>query len=177
MTNITNFQRDMVWFEPKLSYTLPAALAIGSGIPWAGPNDVRHIHGFAASDVTTTHNIALESITALAVPMLPPEDEAIPYRIVWDANTSDNSPRFFLFIGYGASTLTDPIESSVYLGDAHMRDICISVRPLDIADPHYGRPLMVGIGFSKTNGAVTIGASLNVQRLVSQPNQFASAVS
>jgi len=167
MTNIVNLERDMFWSSDGVD-TLPVSNGWGtSPFPVGAPAAV----GERVSRMQTSffNGASGSSINAAGCLILPPPDgDSVPYRVL-GGNVS-TLPTVWAF-GYFAS---GSVLGRRIFGAGLSIDRVVVVDPLDSSDPNYGKPLCF------FGGSVGIGSnlfSMSVQRLISKPPQFASAVS
>ena len=171
MSNLTNLNRDMAWIVPdqpgaSLGTEDPAAVTVGlDGVVY---DKIGFLH---FSTAALTHS----NPRLVGVAMLPPTEEAIPYRVKTEISFTGDATAIL-----GLGFLRDPVvsgdnimSSAQYYGfpaSAIVDDIwCI--RPSSI---EAGNPLCIFMGIQAANAAQA-AAKMTVQRLTSKPDNFQTA--
>jgi len=172
MTNIVNFERDFLW-------TQNVAAVVPSGNDWAASPQV------VANDATVGQRINSVSVnTAVSVGAVnqflsagclilpPPDGDAVPYRVKGYCWYNGAVPLFaFGYLTGGTSVVVPRV-----VGVGYEVDEIVLVNPVATGDPNYGDPLCFYLNCPR-DVVGRVQGSLSVQRLISKPPQFASAVS
>jgi len=169
MTNIVNFERDMMW-PVSLVTTAPVVSAFSGNVGCGAPAAVnQRVSSAYSTNFVTTAASQWQSIGCLMLP--PVEGDVTPYRF----QGFYDGPNTCVF-GYGYFD-SATFRAEVIVGAGKNMDGVIAIAPLDAADPDFGRPLVF---FASVFNGVAFNANRSgvyTQRLVSKPPQFASAVS
>jgi len=167
--SIINLERDMIW-PVSLVQTTPLVSAFSGTVSVGAPAAVGQRVSSAFSTLFTTTNLG--QWHALGALILPPVDgDSTPYR--FRASYDGPNPCNF---GYGWFD-SAAMEDFVIVGSGTHLDAVVAVSPLDSADPLFGRPLVFFATVFNGESFAQNRTTVHVQRMVSKPPQFASAVS
>lgn len=172
MSNLINLERDMFWTDAS------------AGVAWQTTNIAANPMAVGNSGVVAQRLAFVQSLSetftvgaypaagAVGALILPPPDgDSVPYRFKGSAASAE---RVIWGYGYRSGTTVVNVPKLVAVGP--VLDECVVVRPLDVADPNYGFPLCFFCAVTRVAASYRY-ASLSVQRMVSKPDQYASASS
>jgi len=171
--SIINLERDMSWIEDRS--LLSAGAAVGySTTAWAVATNAsvsQRVNNFACSFSTTASGGNFINVGALILP--PTEGDNLPYRLHGSAAVSDASNFSSWWLGfYNGGTVARAVQIAV----GPNVDKVVVFPPILAADPDFGKSLC----FFCSTRAITVASAActgYVQRMISKPPQFASAVS
>jgi len=169
MSNIKNLDRDMTW-PVSLVTTTPTLAAFASPVGVAAPATVnQRVSSAFSSFFSSTAGGSFRNMGALILP--PVDGDVTPYRVI--GSYGGPNTVIWSYGWFNAAAAAAPVTFAC--GDSV--DLVVAIAPLDSADPNYGRPLCV---FASVFDNVTFTANslaISVQRMISKPPQYASAVS
>jgi len=168
--SIINLERDMVWPQAAAavvpaSTTYPSAV---QNVPASG-TVAQRVNSFETGFFATTTSTDTLAAGCLILP--PAEGDVTPYRFV--ASITSTVPNaYFAYGWWDANT----IRQRRIIAAGKSCNAVVAIPPLDSADPDFGRPLCFYCGV--IGGVAGFGMMTgSVQRLISKPPQFATAVS
>jgi len=171
---VFNLERDMLWRAE-----VPEVTAANFNVSAASPNvpnsgSVMQVHSYAAANGTMTASGTAGDVFGFGALILPcAEGDNTPYRLKGAIFAPANVVAWG--VGYfDSSGPTVEVHSIVDYGPR--LDQTLVMRPLISSDPNYDLPLCF-FGYAGRANAGYFRGSLSVQRLLSKPDQFASAVS
>ncbi len=176
MTNLVNLDRDMYWsnYADPVAFSggdlAAAALVVGN----SGAVGQR-VSAARSTGVTVSAASGL-SCSSFGVLMLPPPDgDRVPYRVKGAFLNNSSNP-----VAWGYGLLDGGTGSSVVLhtvfSAGYSCDEIVLIEPLADSHPNFGDPLCFFASVVRKVASTSLG-SLSVQRLISKPDQYASAVS
>jgi len=172
MTNIVNFERDMFWTSDIVRSAVLTSGFTGA-VASVGANAAvgQRVNGFQSVNFGISASGSFSASGALILPAV--DGDITPYRFIGAGPSVELSPCYWAYGYYDAGS----VGGCVIFDCGDQCDRVVAVTPLDSGDPLYGRPLCFFgaiFGGSISSGNILSGS---VQRLVSKPPQFASAVS
>jgi len=172
MTNIVNLERDMSWVR-ALAATTPVGGTNYGATPSAvgsGATVEQRVNSFFAEPYVIGTSAQAMNVGCLILP--PAEGDVTPYRFKGSAMCSTDNIIAWSYGWYASSQVQD----QVLLATGNECDIVAAIAPLDTGDPLYGRPLCFYCTVLQSVAGLAMSAG-SVQRMISKPPQFASAVS
>ena len=173
MSNIITFERDMLWADASATVAGATVDLLNSPITVPTSGVVAQRHAYVALTPGTFTATGTSDFLVFGCQILePPAGDPTPYRVRGAVGLHDSAPVVWGY-GYADGASTDLVR---VLGAGESIDDCWCIRPLQEGDANFGDPLVFFCGVSRNIANFRIGA-LSVQRLVSKPDQFATAVS
>jgi len=177
MTSLINLERDMLW-QANVTSVAPASSDFNSGeLDVVNDGVVGDRTSFVAS--TFGFGVTAGSVTnvfAFGCLILPPaEGDNTPYRVKGSAFSPVGNPIAWGF-GYFEGTGSTLVQRCQLVSAGPVCDEILCARPLQSGDANFGEPLCF-FGMVAAQTVDHCAASLSVQRLLSKPPQFATAVS
>lgn len=173
MSNIVNLDRDMFWLS-GLAPVASVTSSIDNPTASVGNNGIvgqRH-SGVACVPASRGASATDEASTFGCLILPPPDGDVVPYRVKGAAVSQD----YMISWHVGYFTGGTGIAARDILSSGQVIDDVFAIRPLQSGDPNFGFPLMFFCAVHRSVDTFIMGG-ISVQRLISKPDQYASAVS
>lgn len=174
MTNLVNLARDMLWTSAAAEVTAQAARPDLSAFNVGTSGSVANIYAYAqCSGLNLTG--AVTTGLAFGLCMLEPQGDITPYRF----KGACIGPNKVLWgFGYASTVGTSvAMQRATVIGCGEECDEIVAIAPLTSADPNFGDPLVFWCGGNASTNGNLFRGGMSVQRLISAPPQYGTAVS
>jgi len=170
--SIINLERDMFW-PTELTRSAVLTSAFTGAVASVGANAAvgQRVNSFQSVNFGISASGSFSASGALILPAV--DGDVTPYRFIGAGPSIELSSCYWAYGYYDAGS----VGGCVIFDAGGQCDRVVAVTPLDSGDPLYGQPLCffgAVFGGSAASGCILSGS---VQRLVSKPPQYASAVS
>jgi hypothetical protein len=174
MTHLHNFERDLFWTDYSAVVASVTASIDSETINVANSGVVGQRHSFAGCDpVNRTATDVTDGSTFGALILPPNEDDTIPYRVKGYAQPGGAACTWMVgfFEGLGGVRC----QRCRVIGSGPILDEVVCMRSVVSSDPNFGDPLCFFAVIHRDVPSYVAG-SIQVQRLIAKPDQYASAV-
>jgi len=171
MSQLINIERDMFWAntDAALAPTV-AAVTADASVNTSG-TVAQRVNSFMSTRFPLTTAGTVNCVGCLILP--PADGDVTPYRFI-----GSYAGRFDIGVAWGYGWFDSGTADDFRIFDqSNKADSIVAIPPLDSTDPNYGRPLAFFGMVNNDVGWSNVRLVGSVQRLISKPPQYASAVS